>query len=144
MNFAWLFLSCLFFLAVVEYREVNGFAFDDLDFARSAIEDVAKSIISTKPATKIPKLTSVSFSHRPMLMRHKSWGADSLAKVSSSQFGISKAKPLSKKPRNLNKFNEAMDQVERAMAQAELSRKTVKLSDLKIEIIEAVKRGNVR
>ena len=143
MNFAWLFLSCLFYLAAVEYREVNGFTFDDLDFVRSAIEDVSKSITS-KPATKISKtpLRVASYGY------HKYSTADSIShyrdKVVLHGGVLTKPETLSKKPRNLNKFNEAMDQVERAMAQAELSRKKVKLSDLKNEIIDAVKRGNVR
>lgn len=52
MNCAWLFLSSLLYLAVVEYREVNGLALDDLDFARSAIDSVAKSITS-KPVVGV-------------------------------------------------------------------------------------------
>ena len=139
MNFVWLFLRCLFYLAAVEYREVNGFTFDDLDFARSAIEDIAKSITS-KPAAfrKISKPTPSSFFHVPayaMFYIHTSY---------KTEGKVTKTKPPSIKPKNLNKFNEAMDQVERAMAQAELSKKTAKLTDLKKEIIDAVKRGNIR
>ena len=73
MNLAWLFLSWLFYLAAVEYREVNGFTFDDLDFVRSAIEDVSKSITS-KPATKISRTPLRVASHG----YHKYSTADSI------------------------------------------------------------------
>ena len=117
----------MLYLAAVEYREANGLTLDDLDFARSTIESVAKSITS--------KPTSISGSHAMDI------------KISTSGFvhesapHFSTSKP---RPRNLNKFNEAMDQVERAMAQAELSRKTAKLTDLRKDITDAVNRGNVR
>ncbi|CAB4023327.1 Hypothetical predicted protein, partial [Paramuricea clavata] len=109
----------MLYLAAVEYREANGLTLGDLDFARSTIESVAKSIKS-RPTWW--------FSGSQFMLRD---GTDSL-----------KNKP-SPKPRNLNKFNEAMDQVERAMAQAELSRKTAKLTDLRKDITGAVNRGNV-
>lgn len=162
MYCAWLFL---FYLGAMEYREVNGFGFDDLDFARSAIEDVAKSITSKPPSVKIsfaPRDHSVPLAkhhssdiHRPSSYKTKASGPDAFAlggaRVPHFSFIDSSHRPLfktktipSSKPRNLNKFNEAMDQVERAMAQAELSRKTAKLTDLKKEITDAVKRGNVR
>ena len=175
MNCAWVFLCSLFYLAAVEYREVNGFAFDDLDFARSAIEAVAKSIPSRPKFAMIPVSVTDSKSHsfrkRPSFMRPKAkpdvFSSASVEKTSSSvpsyvpSFSLSGLSPvsseslvvfetpktrtrLSKKPRNLNKFNEAMDQVERAMAQAELSRKTAKLTDLKKDIMDAVNRGNIR
>ena len=198
MNCAWLFL---FYLGAIEYREASGFGFDDLDFARSAIEDVAKSITSkpamkvklpskpamkvklpSKPAMKVKvpyivpgkvtphsgraKVTAFSvpdevttysisvpdkgttYSHGILVDKVKpvpySHGSKPQAFVDRSAFKIRKIKVPSSKPRNLNKFNEAMDQVERAMAQAELSRKTAKLAELKNEITEAVKRGNIR
>ena len=150
MNSAWLFLSSLLYLAVVEYREVNGLALDDLDFARSAIDSVVKSITS-KPVTTVsgkrPKIIKTTHGHTGF----KGWVASK--RVSSKRFRLKSRKLPTKittkkvatsKPRNLNKYNEAKDQVERAMAQAELSQKTAKLSDLKKDIINAVNRGNVR
>lgn len=152
MNFVWLFLC----VAALNYGEVNGLAFDDLDFVRSTIEDAAKSITS-KPPTKFvtlfkPELSvpavrnrnhffSVSYVPvpKPKLPKH----ALITTKV---EFGTVKVgyNAKLKKPRNLNKFSEAMDQVERAMAQAGLSRKTVKLTVLRKDITNAVNRGNIR
>lgn len=170
MNRAWVFLCSLFYLAAKEYREVNGFAFDDLDFARSAIKAVAKSIPSRPKLAMIPIAVTHSTIHRysrPSSVRRKSktrfsssWemfhskvpveaSHVSLSSVSSPhfyKFGAETPKTktrLSKRSRNLNKFNEAMDQVERAMAQAELSRKTAKLTDLKKDIVDTVNRGNI-
>lgn len=166
MNRAWVFLCSLFYLAAKEYREVNGFAFDDLDFARSAIKAVAKSIPSRPKLAMIPIAVTHSTIHRysrPSSVRRKSKTHSSpsisyskvpvetsyvsLSSVSSPDFLVvetPKTKTrLSKRSRNLNKFNEAMDQVERAMAQAELSRKTAKLTDLKKDIVDTVNRGNI-
>lgn len=144
MKCAWLFLSLLLYFAAVEYREVNGLAFDDLDFARSAIESVAKSITSKAPSVSGGgRLKSIkTFKSRvgeKGAVGAKGW----VVSARESAFITTKKVPTSK-PRNLNKFNEAMDQVERAMAQAELSRKTANLVDLKKDIVEAVNRGNVR
>ncbi|XP_028399048.1 hemicentin-1-like [Dendronephthya gigantea] len=93
MKCAWLFLISFACLFSKWYLEVAGLGYDDLDFVRSTIESVSKSITS--------------------------------------------------KDVNLNKFNEAMDQVERAMTQAELSRKRTKMTDLKKNIVSAVNGGNV-
>lgn len=54
------------------------------------------------------------------------------------------AKNNATKPRNLNKFHDVIDQLERAMGQAQLSRKLFKLSDLKNDIKEAVNSGNLK
>ena len=194
MNCAWLFLSSLLYLAVVEYREVNGLALDDLDFVRSAIDSVAKSITS-KPVTTVsgkrPKIIKTTHGHTGfkgrvaskrvsskrfrMKSRVSSKRSRMKSRVSSKRFRmksrvsskrlkmksrvsskrfrmksrklptkVNTMKVATSKPRNLNKYNEAKHQVERAMAQAELSRQTAKLSDLKKDIINAVNRGNVR
>ena len=154
MNCAWLFLSSLLYLAVVEYGEVSGLALDDLDFARSAIDSAAKSITS-KPVVMVSGKRSKSIKSTHGHTGLKGWVTHSKSRTSTSsrrfRFRM-KARPkkvttkkvATSKPRNLNKFNEAMDQVERAMAQAELSGKTVRLTDLRKDINKAVNRGNVR
>ena len=156
-----LFFCSLLYLAAVEYYEVNGLAFDDFDFVRSTIEAATKNITS-KPATKFVTLYTVkqrllglrssgfhgpeaeslkaSLSILQLPLNHLRPKIESRNQTEFNKFGYSTAA----KPRNLNKFNEAMDQVERAMAQAELSRKTAKLTDLKKDITNAVNRGNVR
>ena len=173
MNFAWLFLNSLLYLAAVEHREANGLTVDDMDFVRSTIKSVAKSITSkptsisgrrhtfsastritfakAPPPTFLLKSTS-GFSPKskskmkPILLSYRTRARPTFLK--SSRFAPkSKPKPKAKAKRtarNLNKFNEAMDQVERAMVQAELSRRTAKLTDLKKDIKDAVNRGNVR
>ena len=138
MNCAWLFLSSILYLATIWYQ-VDGLGLDALDFARSTIESAAKSITS-KPS--LVQAKSVKDTHG--LVGLKGWVS---ARVTTAGFKekpvVTTKKVATTKPRNLNKFNEAMDQVERAMAQAELSRKTVKLTDVKKDIIDAVNRGNV-
>ena len=132
MKCAWLFLSSLLIL------EVNGLAFDDLDFARSTIESVAKSITS-KPVSINDNRLFKNVSEYTLRGNYMSADPKTLQMVATmSKFRNTKP------ARNLNKFNEAMDQVERAMAQAELSRKTAKLPDLRNDITNAVNRENVR
>ena len=137
-----LFLCLIIYLTVVKYCEVNGLAFDDLDFVRSTIEDATKSITSTPVTISAKKPAIAEYAPRFVDTYLPSIPAD-LKRLQESRpmrFGY----PTASKPRNLNKFNEAMDQVERAMAQAELSRKTERLTDLRKDIINAVNRGNVR
>ena len=138
-----LFLCLIIYLTVVKYCEVNGLAFDDLDFVRSTIEDATKSITST-PVTISAKFPKVTIAIRgPDIYPTRKISIPDLMRLIESRpmkFGNRPAE----NPRNLNKFNEAMDQVERAMTQAELSRKTVRLTDLRKDIINAVNRGNVR
>ena len=138
MNCVWLFLSALLSLAKIE-NQVNGLALDDLDFARSTIESAAKSITS-KPSSVNVK--SIKDTHGELGV--KGWVVDriTLSGIEEKEVVTTKEVPTTK-PRNLNKFNEAMDQVERAMTQAELSRKIGKLTDLKTDIIDAVNRGNI-
>jgi hypothetical protein len=156
MNFAWLFLNSMLYLAAVEYREANGLTVDDMDFVRSTIKSVAKSITS-KPTSISGRRHTIAYSTRitsakapPPTFLLKSMSHLPLPPkfLKSSRFAPkSKPKPKAKAKRtarNLNKFNEAMDQVERAMVQAELSRRTAKLTDLKKDIKDAVNRGNVR
>lgn len=149
MKCAWLFLSLLLYFAAVEYREVNGLAFDDLDFARSAIESIAKSITSKAPsASGGGRLKSIKTFKSAVgekgAVGTRGWVVSAKKSSFKKSALITTKKVPTSKPRNLNKFNEAMDQVERAMAQAELSRKTANLADLKKDIVEAVNRGNVR
>ena len=131
MNCALLFLSTLLYLAGIQYHAANGLSIDDLDLARSAIETVAKPLTSKTPISRnnylIPYHTAHAYRNNYM-----------------HYIPPKKKVKTSNKARNLNKFIEAMDQVERAMAQAELSKKTPKLSDLKKDITDAVNRGNVR
>lgn len=146
MKCAWLFLGSLLYLTAVEYREVNGLAFDDLDFARSAIESVAKSITSKAASAsrgRSLRMKSIKTFKSTLGQKGAVGTKGWVVPASKSDFITTKSVPTSK-PRNLNKFNEAMDQVERAMAQAELSRKTANLADLKKDIVVAVNRGNVR
>ncbi len=133
MKCAWLFLSSLLIL------EVNGLAFDDLDFARSTIKSVAKSITSKPVSINDNRL----FKSAPKIALRDNYMSTSDPKTLQIMATINKIR-TTKPARNLNKFNEAMDQVERAMAQAELSRKTAKLPDLRNDITNAVNRGNVR
>lgn len=135
MNFAWLFLSGLVYLASVEYHEVNGLDFEDLDFVRSSIEPIAYSITSIwdlpghlKTAYKYVKGWVLSL-----------WGNPTGAPTTVPTT-VGTAKII---PRNLNKFNEAIGQIERAMAHAELSREKVNMSELRKDITDALNRGNV-
>ena len=158
MNFTWLYLCSLLCIAAVEYHGVNGLAFDYLDFARSTIEAAAKNI-TTKPPTKYVTLYTQNISDFLKSMSvitplndgpHRLPGTDGIpsdrimlrfSKSGNVEVGY---KTVSKKPRNLNKFSEAMDQIERAMTQAELSRKPMNLTDLRKDIRNAVNRGNIR
>ena len=140
---AWLFLSSLLFLAELQYHEVNGLAFDDLDFARATMESVAKSITSKPTSVYDSRLWKSDMAGSVVTVRSDRFSSRIKPKVLRLMATIKKG-PMTTKPRNLNKFNEAMDQVERAMVQAELSRKTAKLTDLRKDITDAVNRGNVR
>ena len=140
MNCVWLFLSSLLYLAKIEYQ-VNGLALDDLDFARSTIESAAKSITS-KPSLLNTKSIKDTHGH----VGERGWflaASVSESGILEEKEELTTKKVPTTKPRNLNKFNEAMDQVERAMTQAELSRKIGTLTDLKKDIIDAVNRGNI-
>ena len=143
MNFAWLFLSGLLYLASVEYHEVNGLDFEDLDVVRSSIEPIADSITSS--------IWALPGHLKGAYRRVKEW-IKSFASPKWSLWGNPTDAPttvpttvetLKIIPKNLNKFNEAIEQIERAMAHAELSREKVNMSDLRKDITNALNRGNV-
>ena len=123
---------------------MNGLSLDDLDFARSTIESAAKSITSKSPLVSTGRTKSLKSTHG--IVGLKGWVTAKIttAGIRAEKKVVTIKKVPTTKPRNLNKFNEAMDQVERAMAQAELSRKKAKLPDLRKDITDAVNRGNVR
>lgn len=143
MNFTWLFLSTLLYLASVEYHEVNGLDFEDLDFVRSSIEPIAENVVLNL-WNSLPDNLKTAYKHvkgwiRPFVSPIWSLWSN----PTNAPTGVpTTIPPLI--PRNLNKFNEAIEQIERAMAHAELSREKVNMSDLRKDITDALNKGNVR
>ena len=134
----WLhFLSSLVYFSKVGHL-VDGLTPDDLDLARSAIKSAVKSI-TLKPTTK-----SIKNTHG--IIGLKGWVVPVV--TSTGDVKEKEVTTINKfnttKPKNLNKFNEAIDQIERGMVHAVLSRKKTDLTDLRKDVTDAVNRGNVR
>lgn len=148
MKFASLFLGSLLYIAVKQspVNSLELLSVGDFDLARSAILSVAKDINAKRSrGLKVTKSTGVGLFGRSA----KGWSFRRLSKYKSSKIETTTVSVTTKvtkttKPRNFNKFNEVMDQVERAMAQAQLSRASFRLTDLKKDINSAVNQGNVR
>ena len=120
MNLVPLFLTLSFLLL---FGKTCPSFIDDLDEARSAMLD----------AEKVIDISSVTPSHRPPKLVG-GW----LVSIVSIQ-----SKQTFKHSKNHNKRNEAMYQVERAMADAKLQRRRPRITDLQNYIKMAVDNNNI-